>query len=68
MQSLINQKNYCVKYRNTTQFPGVKILWKGTVSAEFQVIRSKFYGNCAFPQTFHTRKLVEIAVFYVVNH
>ena len=24
---------HCVKYRNFTKFPGVGILWKGTVSA-----------------------------------
>ena len=24
---------HCEKYRNFTKFPGVEILWKGTVSA-----------------------------------
>ena len=29
--------------------------------------RPKLCGNCAFPQSFHTRKLDEITVFFVVN-
>ena len=28
--------------------------------------RSKLRGNCSFPQNFHTRKLDEITVFFVV--
>ena len=28
--------------------------------------RPKLYGNCAFPQTFYTRILGEITVFYAV--
>ena len=40
-----------------TYFPGVEILWKGTVSA--QAIRPTLCGNCAFPQNFQTRKLGE---------
>ena len=27
----------------------------------------KLWGNCAFPQNFHTRKLGEITVFYAVD-
>ena len=27
----------------------------------------KFYGNCAYPQNFHARKLGEITVFYAVE-
>ena len=30
-------------------------------------IHSKLYGNCTFPQNFHTRKLGEITVIYAVN-
>ena len=41
-------------------------LWRGTVSAGFGAIRPKLCGNCAFPQTFHTRKLGEITVIYAV--
>ena len=41
----------------------MEILWKRIVSAEFQVIRTKLCGNCAFPQNFQTRKLGEINVF-----
>ena len=48
---------HCIKYRIFTQFPGVEILWKGTVSAEPPVIRLKLCWKCAFPQNFHTRKL-----------
>ena len=57
---------HCVKYRNFTQLPGVEISWKGTVSAQFRVNRPKLCRNYAFPQTFHTRKLGEITVFYAV--
>ena len=55
-----------VKSRNFTLFPGVEILQKGTVSAEFWVIRPELFGNCAFLQTFHTRKLGEIKGLYAV--
>ena len=57
---------HCIKYRNFTSFPGVGILWEGTVSAEFLGNRPKLFGNCAFLQNVHTRKLVEISVFYTV--
>ena len=30
------------------------------------MIRPKLYGNRAFPQNFHTRKLGEITVFFAV--
>ena len=33
---------------------------------EFQVIHLKLSGNCAFSQSFCTRKLGEIAVLYAV--
>ena len=33
---------HCVKYQNVTLFPGVEILWKGTVSTEFRVNRLSF--------------------------
>ena len=42
----------------------MEILWKGTVSTEFRANRPKLCGNCTFPQNFHTRKLVEITVFF----
>ena len=42
---------HCMKYRNSTQFPGVN--------------RPKLCGNSAFPQNFHTRKLGEMTIFYV---
>ena len=34
---------------------------------EFRENQRKLYGNCAFPQIFHTRKLGEITVFYAVQ-
>ena len=57
---------HCVKYRNFTQFRGVEILWKGTVSRQFRVNRPKLSRNCVFPQNFHTRNLGKITVFYAV--
>ena len=45
----------------------MEIICKSTVSAEFQAIRLKLFGNCASPQNFHTRKLGEITLFFVVN-
>ena len=57
------------KFCGKTQFPhsfGREILWKGTVSAVVSANRPKLCRNCAFPQNFHTKKLGEIALFYVV--
>ena len=59
--------NHRKKCHNFTEFPGVEILWKGTVSAKFRAIHPKLCGNCAFPQNFHTWKLGEIAVFYAYS-
>ena len=67
MDSVSRVSYHCVKYRNFTKFHSVKILWKDTVSAEFWVNRSKLYGNRAFSQNLHTRKLSEISVFYIVH-
>ena len=44
------------KQRHFTEFPSVVILLKHTGSAEFRENQPKLYGNCAFPQNFHTRK------------
>ena len=53
---------YCKKYRNITQFPGVDILWKGTVFTQFWALWKLCFSN------FHTRKLGEITVaFFAVN-
>ena len=52
---------------NLTLFHGVKTLWKGTVSAEFRVNLPKLFGNCVFPQNFHTRTLSEITVCHAVG-
>ena len=40
---------HCKKYRNFTQFPGVEILWKGTVSTKFlhQEIRWNYSILCS---------------------
>ena len=40
---------------------------KSIVSAEFQATCPKLSKKCAFPQNLQTRKLGEIAIFYVVN-
>ena len=55
------------KYRIFTWFPGMEILWKDTVPAQFWAIGPKLWGNCSFPQNFHTRKLCEIPVFSAVD-
>ena len=47
-------------------FPGADILLNGAVSEECPAIRLKLCGNCAFPQNFHTGKLGEISVLYLV--
>ena len=44
------------------------MLWKRTVSAELRAIHPKLYGNCAFPQNFHTRELDEITVTYAAEY
>ena len=56
---------HCIKYCNFTKFPGVKILGKGTVSAEFQGC-TKLCRNCVFPQNFYTTELGKITVFFAV--
>ena len=35
-------------------------------SVKFWANYPKLYGNCAFPQNFHTKKLGEITVFYAI--
>ena len=62
----VNSCLHCVNYCNFTWFPGLEILWKGVVSAEFRANHSKLCGSCAFPRNFHTRKLGEITAFYAV--
>ena len=57
---------YCAKYCNSTLFLGVEILWEGAVFVEFWVICPKLSRNCAFPQSFHTKKSFEITAFYAV--
>ena len=42
------------------------LVWKFYGKAQFLAIRSKLWGNCVFPQNFHTRKLGEITVLYAV--
>ena len=48
---------HCIKYQNFTEFSGLEVLWKCTVSAEFRAIYHK---------SFHTSKLGEITIFYAV--
>ena len=40
---------------------------KSIVSAEFQATCPNLSRNYAFPQNLHTKKIVEITIFYVVN-
>ena len=54
------------KVSNFHLFPGADILLNGAVSEECPAIRLKLCGNCAFPQNFHTGKLGEISVLYLV--
>ena len=56
------------KVSNFHLFPGADILLNGAVSGvnECPAIRLKLCGNCAFPQNFHTGKLGEISVLYLV--
>ena len=63
-----DQPFHCVKYRSFTKFSGEGILWKCTVATEFWVTQTKLRGDCLFPQTFHTRKLGKVLVFYAVFH
>ena len=58
-----------VKYQKFIKFPCMEILQKRTVthSNSKNTIRPKFYGNCALPQNFHTRKLGETTVYYAVT-
>ena len=44
----------------------MEILRKGIISAWFPANRPKLWGNCTFPQNFHTRKSCEITVFFPV--
>ena len=62
-ESCDGENLHYVKYQIFTWFCGLEILWKGTISWEF---RATNYGNCAFPQNVHTRKLDENSVFYIV--
>ena len=39
---------------------------KRIVSAEFRAIPPELYGNCVFPQNFHTRNLGQITEFHAV--
>ena len=41
------------------------LLWKFYGKAQFPH-RPKLYANCAFPQSFHTRILGEVSLFYLV--
>ena len=58
---------HCVKYHNFTQFSCVEILWKGTIFTQSRANHPKLCIKCAFPESFHTRKLGEITVFYALH-
>ena len=58
--------NHRWSYKSVMVTNHLYILWKDTVSAKLWVNCSNLCWNCAFPQTFHTIKLGDIMVFYVV--
>ena len=60
------QMMHCIKYRNFTSFPGVKILWKYTVTAEFRENHSKHCESCTIQQDFHTMKFGENLAFHAL--
>ena len=70
MKSTIKQSEsqmmHCIKYRNFTSFPGVKILRKYTVTSEFPENHSKHCENCTIQQDFHTKKFGEKPVFHAL--
>ena len=45
----------------------MEVLWERPVFVEFQTIHSKLHRNCAFPKSFHSRKLGETTLFYAVT-
>ena len=48
-QGMKPMHGHCVKYHSFTQFPGLKILWRGTVSADFRAIHLKLCLFTKFP-------------------
>ena len=64
--ALVSLLLHCEKYCNFISFPGTEILWKGTVSAQFQAICPKLFRNCAFLQNVHTKKLGKNTAFFAV--
>ena len=59
-------KDY-IENRNSTCRPGVQILWKRTVSAEFRANHSILCRNYAFLKNFSAIKFCEISVFHSKN-
>ena len=48
------------------QNPSSKQTWQNSLRKIPLFHLIPWYGNCAFPQNFHIRKLGEITVFYIV--
>ena len=44
-----------------------EILWKDIVSAQFRANCPKLCGNCAFSQSYHTKRLGEITVLFAIK-
>ena len=42
-------------------------MWKSSVSVGFRAIHPKLWGNLAFPQNAHTRKLGEIYALWITS-
>ena len=71
MKSNFKAGDFCInhgeKYRNFTWFPSVEICGKAQFPHSFGRFARNYAETGAFPQNFHTRKLGEITVFFVVN-
>ena len=59
------KNNFNTTAKNTLNVPNI-LVWKFGGKPKFPQSFGKLSGNCAFPQNFHTRKLVEITVFFAV--
>ena len=66
----IKANSKIITLKNTVISPNF-LVWNFFGKAEFPHSFGRFapsYGNCAFPQNVHTRKLGEITVFFAVDH
>ena len=57
---------HCIKCQNFSYLPNVENWLKRKVSAKFWAKRPNLRGKCVFPQHYHTWKIDEIIIFYIV--